>query len=120
MSIKYAAKHGPNLKNTTEALATTQGFNAGNLWARNDTPGYFGSFGSLPEAWIKQLEADKPRYIVFSYQTPIAWLATRGGRKIMVVPDHKYSVTTSNHQGIVRRSVGEYETTTVNVTLASL
>lgn len=108
MTTRYAAKHGPNLDNTLNAIATGQDFTAGNLYARNDTPGYFGSLGMLPRDWIDVLERDKPRYIVFSYGTPIAWLATRGGRKVMIVPAVKYSVTTTNHQGVVRRAVRDY------------
>lgn len=120
MTTRYAAKHGPNLKNTLDAIATTRDFNAGNLYARNDEPGYFGSFGYLPEPWIQQLERDRPRYIVFSYDTPIGWLANRRGRKVFVIPDVRYSPTTSNHQGVVRRAVGEYEETNAMVQLAYL
>lgn len=43
-------------------------------------------------------------YVVFSYATPIAWFTAADG---WVVPDVKYSVTTSKHQGVVRRAVLE-------------
>ena len=41
-------------------------------------------------------------YIVFSYGTPIAYLIKRGE---WVVPDAKYSVTTSKHQSTIRRAL---------------
>ena len=42
-------------------------------------------------------------YIVFSYGTPIAYRAQDSGE--WVVPDAKYSVTTSKHQSVVRYAV---------------
>jgi hypothetical protein len=44
---------------------------------------------------------DAPLYVVLSYGTPIAWAAGPGP---LTVPDVKYSVTTSRHQGIARRA----------------
>lgn len=40
-------------------------------------------------------------YVVYSYDTPIAWGPLDGD---LYVPDVKYSMTTSKHQGIVRRA----------------
>ena len=39
-------------------------------------------------------------YVVYSYGTPIAYRAEDSGE--WVVPDTKYSVTTSKHQGTIR------------------
>ena len=41
-------------------------------------------------------------YVVYSYGTPIAYLA--GGE--WVTPDTKYSATTSKHQGTIRYALG--------------
>lgn len=41
-------------------------------------------------------------FIVYSYGTPIAWHRTDTG---WTVPDVRYSVTTSRHQGVVRGAV---------------
>lgn len=41
-------------------------------------------------------------YIVYSYGTPIAWHRADTG---WTVPDVRYSVTTSRHQGVVRQAV---------------
>lgn len=66
---------------------------------------YFNSFtGRLPEDRVtgfnRATDADD-FYAVYSYQTPIAWYA----HGTWVVPDVKYSPTTSRHQSIVRNAV---------------
>lgn len=119
MTKRYAAKHGPNLKNTLEAIAKAQPFNAGNLKAKRFD--YVPGTGRLPNEWREQLERDNPGYIVFSYGTPIGWLARRSnGKRVFVIPDVRYSPTTSAHQSVVRRAVGEYEETNAAVQLATL
>lgn len=42
-------------------------------------------------------------YVVFSYSTPIGWVDADGTRTI---PDVRYSVTTTQHQGKVRAWMG--------------
>lgn len=54
--------------------------------------------GRLDRDLAQILIEDAPDYIVFSYSTPIAWHGKRG----WVMPAHKYSVTTSTHQGRIR------------------
>ena len=39
-------------------------------------------------------------YVVWSYRTPIAWVKTNGE---VVIPNIKYSVTTTRHQSVVKR-----------------
>jgi hypothetical protein len=41
-------------------------------------------------------------YVVFSYNTPIAWFY-QGGWEL---DSRRYSVTTSKHQGLIRRTLG--------------
>lgn len=41
-------------------------------------------------------------FVVYSYDTPIAYRVTVDGDSYWVVPDVRYSVTTSKHQGTVR------------------
>ncbi len=53
--------------------------------------------GRLDPEWRKRLVSDAPRYVVWSYGTPIAWVKADG---TAVIPDVKHSVTTSNHQGL--------------------
>jgi hypothetical protein len=57
--------------------------------------------GRLPDEYEQQLRLDRPSYIVYSYGTPIAWHSDKG----WFIPEVKYSVTTSKHQGYVRRAV---------------
>jgi hypothetical protein len=60
----------------------------------------------LPEPhkaeYAAALRSGEIRYTVFSYSTPIAWVLTDGTK---VMPDVKYSTTTSNHQGIAREAL---------------
>lgn len=42
---------------------------------------------------------EKPRYVVSSYATPIAWIDAEG---FLTIPDVRYSRTTSRGQGLCR------------------
>lgn len=61
--------------------------------------------GQLPGEHWARLCADRDDnggalYVVYSYATPIAWYSTAWGWR---VPDVRYSVTTSKHQGKLYR-----------------
>lgn len=63
--------------------------------------------GRLPAEYVEIFRAaqDAGRlvYVVYSYATPIAWVEetmTDGER--WIIPEVKYSVTTTNHQGLAR------------------
>lgn len=54
--------------------------------------------------WANRMWADSMReadYAIYSYQTPIAW--HRPDMDCWVMPNVGYSVTTTRHQGVVRR-----------------
>ena len=57
------------------------------------------SFGMLPYTSLPDLLGSD--YIVYSYATPIAWFKNGEWQ----LPNHKYSVTTSKHQSIVRKAI---------------
>ncbi len=59
------------------------------------------STGRLDSHLALQLATEFPDYIVYSYGTPIAWHGKFG----WTIPNVKYSVTTSKHQGYVRRAI---------------
>jgi len=61
-------------------------------------------YGRLPRDWARTLTArrDVIDYVIYSYATPIAWHDKEAG---WVVPDVRYSVTTSRHQGTVRAAL---------------
>lgn len=64
-------------------------------------PGYgYPTLGKLPAEY--KHSAERAAYIVYSYQTPIAWWSESDG---WTVPLVKYSVTTSVHQGKVRTAL---------------
>lgn len=58
------------------------------------------TFGQLPqEYWASARNA---QYLIYSYQTPIAWVDSDG---VWFVPDVRYSVTTTNHQSAVKSAI---------------
>lgn len=71
-------------------------------------PWEVGYLGSLPGAWRRAYEATQASitYTVMSYRTPIAWYAE--GR--WVIPDVKYSQTTTRHQNLVREAISVWQT----------
>jgi hypothetical protein len=89
--------------NAGDLIANRVAFTGNNLYGVV-TP--FGSvivyeLGRLPQEFRDQLKLDQPDFIVYSYGTPIAWHSNSG----WFMPNCKYSVTTSKHQGYVRRAV---------------
>lgn len=57
------------------------------------------AMGKLPDEWRSNLRAgDGSVYVVYSYQTPIAWTFGDG----WTVPPVKYSVTTTGHQNVIK------------------
>lgn len=70
-----------------------------------------GGMGMLPDEWRAKYRADESRvvYVVRSYATPIGWAVSSetdyGMGLFWVVPPVKYSVTTSRHQGYLRRAI---------------
>lgn len=73
-------------------------FDAGNMSAR---VGRYGT-GFLPSDWVGTFyrdTADGRAFIVYSYETPIAWERSDGLR---TVPPVRYSVSTARHQREVR------------------
>lgn len=70
-------------------------------------------WGKLPGDEITIMNDRQVRYVIYSYNTPIAyryithWLPT--GQPVFgwCVPDVRYSVTTSKHQGKVRTALSQ-------------
>jgi hypothetical protein len=65
--------------------------------------------GVLPDSYVDELKELAPVYVVYSYETPIAW-ATKYD-ELLTVPDVNYSLTTSQHQGACLYIFGKYEWT---------
>lgn len=71
--------------------------------------------GMLPREWAAVLAADLRRgdvYVVLSYATPIAWLASDD--KVWRMPADRYSPTTAGHQSRVMFAIGEARETLSN------
>jgi hypothetical protein len=87
------------------------------LYVMSGAPGT----GHLPEPYAKRLQdaqrertaaylagkgrnavPDAPLYIIYSYETPIAWVTLAGE---VVIPAIKYSQTTSRHATVARRGL---------------
>ncbi len=62
-----------------------------------------GPWGRLPKQyWESVNHAD---YVIYSYSTPIAWHDYYQDKWVM--PDEKYSATTSDHQSLVCTAISE-------------
>jgi len=95
-----------NQRDAIHYIATRQGFTASALRGVNvNEQGLLGAFGRLDAeefAKFKQEEISVD-YIVYSYDTPIAWHSAKG----WYIVAQKFSVTTSKHTNYVRRAVAE-------------
>lgn len=76
-------------------LAALEPFRTSGSLRGERTNGYPVYAGRLYDEFLPNLRADEPDYVVYSYSTPIAWHGSRG----WVMPDQRYSVTTSKQQG---------------------
>jgi len=91
---------GPN-----GALANGRDFTASALKGERIPEGFplYRDSGRMPredaELFRTHARAGRLAYVVSSYATPIGYVLTDGTR---IIPDARYSVTTSKHQGYVR------------------
>lgn len=88
-----------NLNQVPDRIAREQEFKGNSLRAERFDTGDWIDMGRLPMEWRDELHRTGARYVVFSYATPIAWVTHDGE---VVIPDVKYSVSTSKQQGKVR------------------
>ena len=79
---------------------STGSFTGGDLQIHPNGP----RLGWMPE-WANDLIGVGQVYVVFSYATPVGWFDYRRGTWVM--PRVRYSATTSRHQGLLRRAIGD-------------
>jgi len=95
-------KYPTNSWRAREALMDHKSYETGGAMraVQGSTTGWFNGNGQLPPVWAERYRADEPNvvYTVMSYRTPIAWVLTSGE---VVIPDVKYSRTTTGHQGLL-------------------
>lgn len=64
------------------------------------------TLGELPEPYRSQLvtlsDSGVISRVLFSHDTPIAWRTVNG---MWIVPEVRYSVTTTNHQNVARVAI---------------
>jgi hypothetical protein len=86
-------------RNAGPLIGDRKPFHNHNMTFRGVT--WTGDFGHLPYEWRNKFFADRPKYIVVSYSTPIGWVPKDSDE--WVIPEVYYSATTSRHQSILRR-----------------
>jgi len=92
-----------NRRQAVAKIAKREAFKGNSM--KGDTPSTL--TGQLPRTWRDLYLDDLARgmdYVVWSYSTPIAWHSPRFG---WVVPNVKYSVTTTIQQGVVRTALAD-------------
>lgn len=95
-------KHRTDFRKLSEYLARQADWHMGSMWATSNIKAY-SRYGKLSGAYYESVtHAD---YIVWSYETPIAWL-TYG---IWYMPEKRYSPTTTQHQGKIRTALSVME-----------
>lgn len=91
------------VREAQSAISTRQAFTSDSaLTAEFGPPRY----GHLPHEEVFKIQkalaqAGRELYVVYSYNTPIAWA---GPGEPLYLPNVKYSATTSRHQSVVRRA----------------
>jgi hypothetical protein len=80
----------------------------GGLWADRYDSGFRAWTDLLPEYYDRLIRyrPDDVDYVVFSYNTPIAWHLR--STDAWIIPNVKYSATTSTHQSVVRQALNHY------------
>jgi hypothetical protein len=103
MSTQYATIKGKSTNNAgaVEYIVHRQQFKANSMAGIYFNEGDYLSTGRLQSDLVALLHGHKPDFVIYSYGTPIAWHHASGWE----IPAVRYSVTTSKHQGIVRRAV---------------
>src|ERR1700741_1181884 len=83
-----------------KALVNEKGFDCNG--ALSGVPGTMFMTARPPEEFKSSARASTVAYAIYSYATPIAWLGSVRG---WIIPETKYSVTTTQHQHTVRRAI---------------
>ena len=99
-----------NQRDAVAAIARGENFQASALCGYELSDAKWCGVGIAYGEALRRFKEDEARirYVVKSYATPIAWRLDDGA---WIVPEEKYSATTSRHQSRVRRAVqlAEYE-----------
>ncbi len=87
------------------AIIARSDFRQASMRGEHHSSGDMANFGRLPEEHRTALKAiTGPVFVVYSYGTPIGWHSDAG----WTIPRVSYSVTTLNHQTVMRSAVIDY------------
>lgn len=95
------ATHGKARTSTIRALGNRKSFDRSGShgFSMRAIEGKVSHQGYMPwDEWVKYRDAEVT-YTVISYSTVIAWVQSDG---TVVIPDVRYSVTTSHHQSLCK------------------
>lgn len=98
------ALHGQTPAKIEKHVDRHEPFKIGNVSAKRYETGDSIQYGQLPPFLASQLNGlslDYTVYVVYSYQTPIGWTKI-SDQDDWFIPAVKYSVTTTNHQNVLR------------------
>lgn len=106
MAVKQLTINGTSWMEFRDTLMARKRFQTyGNLFGIDDC---HYTAGRLPEPWYSEYNTRREfiDYTVVSYFTPIAWHDTEKG---WIMPDVKYSTTTSKAQGKIATAIAQME-----------
>lgn len=105
MSLTIRKTANSNVVNFANADMNADGY--GNMHTRNSADMFAVPTGHLPyrlaDVLRKRFHAKHVTQVIYSYGTPIAWLDD----DLWIIPEIKYSITTSKHQGYLYRLTGK-------------
>ena len=96
--MRLALKRSQSDKQRAAALVAARMPFANSSGTFTGVVGYPGTFGELPAQYRAEFPTRGVSYTIMSYDTPIAWLVG----DVWTMPDVRYSITTTIHQGVVR------------------
>ena len=99
MGTKRLTGYGKNATNFYDLARELRNYSEWSMGSMRGTT-QFDGYGQL--SVVAHESVSKATYIVYSYDTPIAWHSRRQG---WVMPDVKYSNTTTRHQGRIRTAL---------------
>lgn len=98
------ALKGKGKRAVQAAVDSFKPFNHGSLsarWIEHMTYGHL--VPQYGRSLATEIAVNGRAFVIFSYRTPIAWWSSEG--EAWVSPHARYSVTTTNHQNVVRTAI---------------